>query len=102
MRRRAFIKLLAATTAVWPLPAPAQQAGRIRRIGILMGGESSNAQNKDGIAALMMALGDLGWIEGINMAVDVRWAEADVQRMTSLAKELVGLKPDLLIGHTTQ
>ena len=102
MKRREFITLLGGTAAAWPLAARAQPAGPMRRIGILMGGAKGDSQNEAGLAAFTDALKALGWTEGHNIKIDIRWAAGNIERMTGLAKELVGLQPDLLIGHTTQ
>ena len=74
----------------------------MRRIGILMGGAKGDSQNEAGLAAFTDALNALGWTEGHNIKIDMRWAAGNVERMKGLAKELVGLQPDLLVGHTTQ
>jgi putative ABC transport system substrate-binding protein len=102
MKRREFITLLGGAAAAWPLEARAQQAGPMRRIGILMGGAKGDSQNEAGLLAFTDALKALGWIEGHNIKIDMRWAAGNVERMQGLAKELVGLQPDLLVGHTTQ
>ena len=102
MKRREFITLLGGAAAAWPLEARAQQAGPVRRIGILMGGSKGDSQNEAGLLAFTDALKALGWIEGHNIKIDMRWAAGNVERMKGLAKELVDLQPDLLVGHTTQ
>jgi putative ABC transport system substrate-binding protein len=102
MRRREFITLLGGIAAVWPLVARAQQAGPVRRIGILMGGTKGDSQNEVGLAAFTDALKELGWTDGQNIRIDIRWAAGNVERMKGLANELVSLQPDLLVGHTTQ
>jgi putative ABC transport system substrate-binding protein len=100
MERRTFITLLGATTASWPVAVRAQQ--QMRRIGILMGGAEGDWQSEAGLAALKTALSQLGWTDGQNTRIDVRWAGGNVDRMKVLAKELVGLPSDLLVAHTTQ
>jgi putative ABC transport system substrate-binding protein len=99
MRRRDFITLLSGTAAAWPLAARAQQD--MRRIGVLLAGTEGDPQSEAGFAAFTKALAALGWIEGRNIHVDHRWGAADIGRIQALAKELVGLKPDLLIGSAT-
>jgi putative ABC transport system substrate-binding protein len=101
MRRRAFITLLGAVAAGWPLAAHAQQSGQMRRIGVLFGGAESDPQIVEALAAFKTALAGLGWIEARNILIDVRYAAADVDRMRDFAKELVALQPDVLMGHTT-
>jgi putative tryptophan/tyrosine transport system substrate-binding protein len=70
---------------MWPLAARAQQGDRMRRIGVLMPFENDQGFSQ--------ALADLGWIDGRNVRMDVRWGGGDVNRMQVLAKELVGLHP---------
>jgi putative ABC transport system substrate-binding protein len=101
VNRREFITLLSGVAA-WPLAARAQQPGPMRRIGILMGGSKGDSQNEVGLTAFTKALQELGWTEGNNIRIDIRWAAGNVERMKNFAKELVGLQPDLLIAHTTQ
>jgi putative ABC transport system substrate-binding protein len=100
MRRREFITLLGGAAAVWPLAARAQQTG-FRRIGVLLSVTRDDANANGGLAAFTKSLADFGWIEGRNIQIDYRWGAADVGRMQTFAKELVGLKPDLLVGMTT-
>ena len=100
MKRREFIRLLGGA-AGWPLAAYAQQNGQMRRIGMLLGGAESDPQIVEGLTAFKTALRDLGWIEGRNVEIDYRFGVADLDRMRTFAKELVVLRPDVLVGHTT-
>jgi putative ABC transport system substrate-binding protein len=101
MKRREFITLLGGAAAAWPLTARAQQANRMRRIGLLMGYAANDVEAQTWIAAFLDSLRELGWIEGRNFQFDPRWASGDVQRMRSYAAELVGLNPDvILVGST--
>jgi putative ABC transport system substrate-binding protein len=101
MRRREFISLLGGAVVTWPLPARAQQSGRVRRIGVLLGNAERDPQVVAGLAAFKTALQGLGWIDGRNIQIDYRFAAADVDRMHAFAKELVALQPDLIVGQTT-
>ena len=101
MRRRAFLSVLGGAIAAWPLAAHAQQSGQKRRIGVLLGNAEGDPQAVAGLAAFKTALQELGWIDGRNIQIDYRFAAADVDRMQTLAKELVVLQPDLIMGHTT-
>jgi putative ABC transport system substrate-binding protein len=101
MKRREFITLLGSAVAVWPRVAHAQQSGKMRRIGVMLGGAESDPQIVKGLVAFKAALGELGWIEGRNIQIDVRYGAADVDRMRAFSKELVALQPDVLVGHTT-
>jgi putative ABC transport system substrate-binding protein len=101
MQRREFITLVGGAATTWPLAARAQQSGRVRRVGVLLGNAEDDPQAVAGLAAFKTALQELGWIEGSNIHIDYRFAAADVDRMQVVAKELVVLQPDLLLGHTT-
>jgi putative ABC transport system substrate-binding protein len=101
MRRREFITLLAGTTAVWPLAARAQQAERIRRLGALMGYAESDPGVQSFFAAFRGVLAKLGWTDGSNLRIELRWGAADSDRIETFAKELVGLRSDAIFGTTT-
>src|SRR5262245_59595307 len=101
MRRREFITLLGGATAAWPLPARAQQPDRLRRIGVLMGIAESDPARPAFLSAFTRALQDLGWRDGANIRIDYRWGAGDSDRIRSFARELVELKPDLIVGQTT-
>jgi putative ABC transport system substrate-binding protein len=97
--RREMIALLGGTAAVpWPINARAQQAERMRRIGVLMYLAPDDAEAQARIAAFAEALKQLGWSEGRNLSIDTRWATAnDVHRH---AAELVALGPEVLLAGT--
>jgi len=100
MKRREFITFVG-SAATWPLAARAQQPSGMRRIGVLLGNAESDPQSQAGLAKFTKALQDLGWNVGRNIAIDYRWGAADLGRMAALAKELVALKPDLIVASTT-
>ena len=95
-RRRSFITLLGAAAA-WPLAAPAQQGERVRRIGVLLTGDENDPERKTQVSAFIHALAGLGWTDGRNVRMDLRWFGGDVNRMRALAQELVGLQPDIIL-----
>src|SRR6266481_7901572 len=102
MKRREFIKAAAGSVAVWPLAARAQQGDRVRRLAVLMGVEESDPEAKAQLAGFTQALAQLGWTEGSNLRMEVRWGGgSDVDRARSLAKELVALKPDVILSQGT-
>ena len=102
MNRRDFISLLSGAAAAWPLAVHAQQPGRMRRIGVLMGYAQGGSEGHALIAAFRDGLQKLGWIEGRNTRIDIRWATpADAESIRRFAKELVALQPDLIISSTT-
>ena len=92
MKRREFITLLGGAAA-WPLAARAQQDDRVRRISVLMPGDENNPVAKPLVSAFIQALAGLGWTDGRNVRMDVRYAGEDINRIRALAKELVGLQP---------
>jgi len=100
MRRREFITLLCGAATAWPLTARAQQS-RIRRVGVLMAVTESDADVRSGVAIFQQSLQELGWTDGRNLRIDYRWGDADAIRIQTLAKELVGLHPDVLVAHST-
>ena len=101
MRRRELITLLGGAVAAWPLVARAQQAERTRRVGVLMAVAESDADVRAGVALFQQSLQEFGWKEGRNIRIDYRWGDADADRIQALAKELVGLQPDVLVAHST-
>jgi len=102
MRRREFLGLVGGATVAWPAVARAQQSDRVRRISMLMGGTEGDSQTEAGLVAFKDGLKKLGWNDGQNIKLDLRWARADNERMKAMAKELVGSHPDLIVTHTTQ
>lgn len=101
MRRREFITLLGGAAASWPLAARAQQPNRMRLIGVLMGFAESDPVAQRIVTAFRGALPKLGWTEGSNVRIELRWAGPDSERASKLAKELAGLRPDAILGQTT-
>jgi len=100
MKRREFIALLGGAAA-WPLAARAQQAGSTRRIAVLMSFAESDPEAQARVGAFRNGLQELGWAEGRNIRIDVRWAADDAALMQRFAKELVALHPDLILSHNT-
>ena len=101
MRRREFITLLGGAAVSWPLVARAQQAERVRRIGVLMGFAENNSRAQAHMAAFRDRLQKLGWTEGRNIRIDTRWAAFDAESRQRFAKELIALQPDLILSHST-
>jgi putative ABC transport system substrate-binding protein len=98
--RRDFITLLGGAAA-WPLAASAQQADRIRKIGVLMGWAESDPEAKSDLAAFVQGLGQLGWVGGRNLRIESRWAGGNTDQMHTFAKELVETQPDVILSNTT-
>jgi ABC-type uncharacterized transport system substrate-binding protein len=101
MRRRDFIKVVVGSASFWPLAAHAQQGERMRLIGLLMGWPESYSHAQPWLEAFRGALTKLGWVEGNNIRIELRWSAADADRMTTFAKELVDLRPDAIFSETT-
>jgi putative ABC transport system substrate-binding protein len=100
MRRREFITLVGSAAAAWPLAARAQ-GERIQRIGVLMPGDETDPVRKAYVTAFTQTLADLGWTDGRNVRMDVRWSGDDTNRIRALAQELVGLRPDIIVTTAT-
>ena len=96
MQRREFITLLGGAAATWPLAARAQQADRVRRIGILLNLSPDSPESKARIKALLDGLQEKGWIEGRNLRIDYRWATTDLSRH---AADLLALAPDAVLAN---
>jgi putative ABC transport system substrate-binding protein len=94
MRRREFITLLGGAAA-WPLAARAQQADRVRRIGVLVHLAADDPEGQARIAVFLQGLQEWGWSVGRNVRIDYRWAAGDAERNRRYAAELVALAPDL-------
>jgi putative ABC transport system substrate-binding protein len=101
MRRREFITLLGGAAAAWPLAARAQQAERMRRIGVLMPRDESDPEAKRRLSVFTQALADLGWTDGRNVRMDVGWAGGDINQIRALAQQLVSLQPDIIVTGGT-
>ena len=101
MRRREFISLLGGAATYWPLAARAQQPERMRRIGVLMGFAENDSRSHAHMAAFRDGLQKLGWTEGRNIRIDTRWAAFDAESRQQFAKELITLRPDLILSHST-
>jgi putative ABC transport system substrate-binding protein len=100
--RRKFITLLGGgAAAAWPLAARAQQDGRVRHISVLMSYDENNPEGNRRLSVFTQALAGLGWMDGRNLRMDVRWAGGDIDRLRALAQELVGLQPDIIVTDNT-
>jgi putative tryptophan/tyrosine transport system substrate-binding protein len=98
MRRREFIAGLG-SAAAWPLAARAQQGDRVRRIGVLLPQDENDPLQRRRYSAFTQALADLGWTDGRNVRMDLRWAGDDINRIRALAQESVGLQPDIIVTN---
>jgi putative ABC transport system substrate-binding protein len=98
MNRREIIAGLG-SAAAWPAAPRAQQGERVRRIGVLSAFDENDPVTRTRISAFTQALADLGWTDGRNVRMDLRWYGGDSNRIRALAQELVGLHPDIILTH---
>jgi putative ABC transport system substrate-binding protein len=98
MRRREFVRLIGGAVAAWPRLTYAQQpSDRVRRIGVLMSYTKDDPEDQQRVAAFQEGLKQSGWIEGHNIQSEYRWYAGNTDRARSAAKELVELKPDVIL-----
>jgi putative ABC transport system substrate-binding protein len=103
MKRRQFISLLGGAVVAYPLGARAQQSDQLRRIGVLMGTFQGDPAGESRLAAFRAELAKLGWTEGRNLRIDVRWgADADAALLERSAADLIALGPDVLVSEASQ
>ena len=100
MRRRAFIRLLGGAVLL-PLGARAQQPGAMPRIAVMMGSAESDPESPPRAMAFERGLAEAGWLPGRNVHIVYRWAASEPARMEALAKELVELRPDVILASST-
>jgi putative ABC transport system substrate-binding protein len=96
--RRDFITLLGGAAAAWPLAARAQQAERVRRIGVLMNLAADDPEALARLAAFHQGLQEAGWVVGRNLRIEYRWGAGDADRFRRYAAELVALVPDVILA----
>jgi putative tryptophan/tyrosine transport system substrate-binding protein len=99
VKRREFIRLLGGALAAQAIPANAQEL-RVRTVGVLIG-LANDAEAKARVKAFEQGLEREGWSVGQNLRIEYRYAEGDSVRMQALAKEMLELKPDCILGHST-
>ncbi len=99
--RREFIAGLGGAAVAWPLPLSAQQPGRMRRIGVLMGYAENDPETKARLAGFRQGLEKLGWLEGRNIRTEYRFAAGQFDQHQPLAKEMVALQPEVILAQTT-
>jgi putative ABC transport system substrate-binding protein len=97
VKRREFITLLGGTAAAWSVAARAQQGERMRRIGVLMSLAADDREGQARLAAFVQSLRELGWTDGRNVRIDVRWAAGIANDARKYAAELVALAPDVIL-----
>jgi putative tryptophan/tyrosine transport system substrate-binding protein len=100
VRRREFITFLGGAAA-WPFAARAQQPERMRRVGVLMTQSESAPQGRARLSAIVQRLIELGWTEGRNTRLDIRWGAGNAERYRQYARELVALSPDVILADAS-
>jgi putative ABC transport system substrate-binding protein len=101
MRRRDFVKGVVGSAAVWPLAARAQQGEQMRRIAVLMGTGEDQGEARAQVAALRAGLASHGWVDGSTIHIDYRFGGSNPDQFPALAKELVGLQPEVIFAQST-
>jgi ABC-type uncharacterized transport system substrate-binding protein len=101
VERREFMTLLGGAAVAWPLPLRAQQAERMRRIGVLMNLPADDRQGQPRVAAFQQGLQQLGWIDGRNVRIEYRWGAGKADATRKYAAELVALGPDVILASGT-
>jgi putative ABC transport system substrate-binding protein len=101
MRRREFVILLGGMAAAWPLSARAQPARTMRLVGVLIDYAESDPDSQSLVAVFRDQLAKLGWTEGSDLRIEVRWSAGSADRVRTFAKELVDLRPDAILGRGT-
>ena len=101
MRRREFIMIVGGAAVVWPLGTRAQQAERVRRIGVLISQAADDSEMEASLTGFRQGLERLGWLEGSNVRIDTRFAHGNLDQTQVHAKELIALQPDVILAHST-
>ena len=100
MRRRDFLGAISGAATAWPLAGRAQQVERAKRIGVLVGLAEQDPDTKARFAKFQQGLEALGWSDGRNVSIDYRFAPGGTQ-VEARAKELVGLRPDVIVSQAS-
>jgi ABC-type uncharacterized transport system substrate-binding protein len=99
VRRREFITLVGGAAAAWPMGARAQQGEQMRRVGVLVAQAASDPEYHGRVATFRQGLQQLGWTEGRNLRIDVRWGSRDTDRIRKDVADLVALAPDVILAN---
>jgi putative tryptophan/tyrosine transport system substrate-binding protein len=101
MKRRTFITLIGGAAAS-PLAARAQQPAKMKRIGVLMSLDANDPEGQAQLSGFTQGLSELGWMNGSNLRMEVRWGGSDVNQIQTFAKELAATQPDLIVSRQTR
>ena len=99
--RRDFITLLGGAAVTWPLAARAQQAERLRRIGVLIAIAEIDPEAQVRVSVFREAMQALGWVDGRNVRLDIRYAAGDSERMRAYATELAAMTPEVILANAS-
>jgi putative tryptophan/tyrosine transport system substrate-binding protein len=102
MKRRTFITLMGSAAVAWPVVARGRDASTLRRIGVLMNLAAGDAVGQFRITVFLKALQQLGWTDGGNVRIDVRWPGSDLELGRRHAAELIALQPDVVLASTSR
>src|SRR5271169_1988608 len=100
MKRREFITLLGGAAA-WPLAAGAQQGERMRRLSVLLALGEKDPEAINRVKAFRLGMRDLGWIEGRNVQIEIRFAGSSLESINEHVAELIRLAPDVIVANTS-
>src|SRR5215471_6612758 len=101
MRRRDFIKGIVGSATAWPLVARARQGEHMRRIGVLLARSANDPEGQAYVAAFLQGLQELGWSDGRNVTIDIRWFTGNSADARKYAAELVALAPDVILANAS-
>jgi len=101
MRRREFITLLGGAALTLPLTVRAQQAERVRRVGVLLALDEKDPETNSRVRAFRLGMRDLGWIEGRNVQIEYRFAGTNLESINKHVAELIKLAPDVIVAHSS-
>ena len=101
MQRRDFVRAIVGSATAWPLTLRAQQPGRMRRVGLLVGLAEDDPETKSRVRSFRLGLRDADWVEGRNIRIDYRFSASDPARAKQYAAELMTLAPDVIVGNST-
>ena len=101
MRRREFITLLGGAAASWPFAARAQKPKQMRRVSVLVGLDEKDAEAQRRVKAFRLGMRDLGWIEGRNIQIEIRFTESNLESINKHVAEVTGLAPDIIVANST-
>ena len=99
MRRRELLCSIAGVTIIWASPVIAQPADRVHRIGIFHAYEEADPEERAQISAFRDELSKLGWVEGRNVAIDLKAGAVEAEALLPIARELLAKKPDVVVGE---